>query len=151
MRPSHPNKPLCLSVHRSVRPSVRLSVRRSVRRSVRHTLLFFAKWLIELRVRDLWRSALFFDKSRDGVKRLPMSGLKWWKMVKYSIFGHLSPFVPAYGQPLCPIFAFIDKNVVTSCWSNDIWKKKITPGYFHPVFPMFAWKFNFWPFLAIFH
>ena len=34
------------------------SVRRSVGRSV--TLnFFFAKWLIELRVRDLWRSALF--------------------------------------------------------------------------------------------
>ena len=41
----------------SVRPSVRRSVRRSVRPS--HFFLFFAKWLIELRVRDLWRLALF--------------------------------------------------------------------------------------------
>ena len=48
-------KPLC----RSVGPSVRWSVGPSVGPSVRHTLLFFAKWLIELRVRDLWRSALF--------------------------------------------------------------------------------------------
>jgi len=42
-------KPLCRSVRRSVGPSVRRSV----------TLyFFFEKWLIELRVRDLWRSAL---------------------------------------------------------------------------------------------
>ena len=46
-------KPLCRSVRRSVGPSVSPSV----------TLyFFFAKWLIELRVRDLRRSALFIFK-----------------------------------------------------------------------------------------
>ena len=51
-------KPLC----RSGRPSVGRSVRPSDGRSVclSHFTFFFAKWLIELRVRDLWRSALFF-------------------------------------------------------------------------------------------
>ena len=45
-----------MSVGRSVGPSVR----RSVGPSVCHTLLFFlAKWLKELRVRDLRQSALF--------------------------------------------------------------------------------------------
>ena len=68
----------------------------------------------------------------------------------FVIFSHFSPFVPAYGQPLYPISAFTDKNVITGCFCNDICKEKITPGYFHPVFPMFAWKFNFWLFLPIF-
>ena len=53
----------CRSVGRSVRSSVFRSVGplvvRSVGWSVRHTLLFSAKWLIETRARDLWRSALF--------------------------------------------------------------------------------------------
>ena len=44
-------RPLCRSVRRSVGPSVTL-------------YFFFAKWLIELRVRDLWRSALF-DVNHD--------------------------------------------------------------------------------------
>ena len=50
---------MCPSVGRSVGRSVGPSVGRSV------TLyFFFAKWLIELRVRDLWRSALF-DVNHD--------------------------------------------------------------------------------------
>ena len=52
------------SVGRSVGRSVRRSVGRSVGRSVCPALLFFAKGLIELRVCDLWRSALFFNKFR---------------------------------------------------------------------------------------
>ena len=47
-------KPLCRSVRRPVGPLVRRSVGPS------HFTFFSAKWLIELRVRDLWRSALFF-------------------------------------------------------------------------------------------
>ena len=49
------------SISHYVGPSVGQSVGRSVRRSVRPSVtlyFFFAKWLIELRVRDLWRSAL---------------------------------------------------------------------------------------------
>ena len=45
----------------SVGPSVRRSVRRSAGPSVgpSHFTFFSAKWLIETRARDLWRSALF--------------------------------------------------------------------------------------------
>ena len=49
------------------RDSISHCVGRSVRRSVGPSVdpsvplyFFFAKWLIELRVRDLWRSAMFF-------------------------------------------------------------------------------------------
>ena len=58
-------------------------------------------------------------------------------------------FLPAYGQPLYYIFAFIDENGIIGCCCNDISKEKATPGYFHPIFPTFASKFNFWPFLTI--
>ena len=78
------------------------------------------------------------------------NGEKWSKMAKYSIFGHFTPFVPRNGQPLCPISAFIDKNVITGCCCNDIYNEKITPGYYHSIFLTFAWKLNFWSFLAIF-
>ena len=58
-------------------------------------------------------------------------------------------FLPAYGQPLYYIFAFIDENGIIGCCCNDISKEKATLGYFHPIFPTFAWKFNFWPFFTI--
>ena len=66
-----------------------------------------------------------------------------------SILGHLSPFVPAQGQPLDPTSAFIDRNVITRCCCSDSYRKKTTPGYYHPIFPSFAWKFNIWPFCPI--
>ena len=68
-----------------------------------------------------------------------------------SIFSHLSvcQFVPAYGQSPDPISAFIDKNVITGCCCNEIWKAKATAGYYHPIFPTVAWEFNFWPFFTI--
>ena len=68
-----------------------------------------------------------------------------------AIFGHFSPFVPAHGQPLDPTSVFIDKNVITRCCCNEIFKAKATTGYYHLILPPFPWKFNFWPFLAIFH
>ena len=60
------------------------------------------------------------------------------KMTKNSIYSHFSLFVLAYGQPLDPISAFIDKNVITGCCCNDIYGKRDTAGYYHPVFPPFA-------------
>ena len=41
-----------------------------------------------------------------------------------SILGNLSPFVPAYGQPLDPTSVFFDKNVITGCCCNDIYGKR---------------------------
>ena len=68
-------------------------------------------------------------------------------LLENSIFSHFSLFVPAYGQPLDPISAFIDKNVITRCCCNDICKEKATPGYYHTtsysIFLPFAWKFQF--------
>ena len=70
---------------------------------------------------------------------------------------HLSPFL-AILHHLCllksklgPISACIDKNIFTRCCCSDTCKEKANPGYYHPTFPALAWKFNFWPFLAIFH
>ena len=60
------------------------------------------------------------------------------------IFGHFALFVPAHGWPLNPTSAFIDNNVITGCCCNDIYGKNATPGYYHPIFPPFAWKLNFW-------
>ena len=68
-----------------------------------------------------------------------------------AIFGHFSPFVSAHGWPLDPTPDSIDKNVITRCCCNEIFKAKATTGYCHFIFPPFPWKFNFWPFLAIFH
>ena len=67
------------------------------------------------------------------------------------IFRHFSPFVLAYGQSLDPVFTFIDQNVITGCCCNDIYGERATLGYYHPIFPPYAWKLNFWSFLAIFH
>ena len=72
-------------------------------------------------------------------------------LIENWIFDHFWPFVPVHGQPLDPNFAFIDKTIITGCCCNDIYGEKATPGYYHPIFPPLAWKFNFWPFLAIFH
>ena len=93
---------------------------------------------------------ILVNKSRGEINGLHMSRLKWWKMAKYSIFGHFSLFLPRNGQPLCSISTFIDKNVITGCCCNDIYNEKITPGYYHSIFLTFAWKLNFWSFLAIF-
>ena len=68
-----------------------------------------------------------------------------------SIFGHFSPFVPTHGQPLDRTFAFIDKYSITRCCCDEIFKANATTGYYHLILPHFPWKFNFWPFLAIFH
>ena len=66
----------------------------------------------------------------------------------FGLFGHFSPLVPAYRQPFCLIFAFMDKNVITGSCCNDICKEKATPSYYHPIFPTFALKIEF---LAIFY
>ena len=65
-------------------------------------------------------------------------------------FGHFSLFVPMRAKPLDPISTFIDQNVITGCCCNDIYGKRATPGYYHPIFLLFAWKLNFWIFSAIF-
>ena len=67
-----------------------------------------------------------------------------------SIFDHFSPFVITQSQPLDPTSTFIGKNIIKGCCCNDIYREKATPGYYHTLFPPFAWKFNFWSFLAIF-
>ena len=75
----------------------------------------------------------------------------------FAIYRHLSPFL-AFLHHLCllksklgPISACIDRNIFTRCCCSDTCKEKANPGYYHPTFPALAWKFNFWPFLAIFH
>ena len=73
------------------------------------------------------------------------------KILFLDIFGHFLPFVPAHSRPLDPTSIFIDRNVITRCWCNYIYGEKATPRYYHPIFPPLAWKFYFWPFLAIFH
>ena len=50
-----------------------------------------------------------------------------------SIFDHLPPFAPAYGQPLDPTFAFIDKNVTSGCYCNNICDEKASTGCFYPI------------------
>ena len=71
-----------------------------------------------------------------------------------SIFGHFWPFF-IIGAYICKtldlISAFIDKNVITGCICNDIYGERATQVYCQPIFPPFAWKFNFRTFLAIFH
>ena len=73
------------------------------------------------------------------------------KILFLDIFGHFLPFVPAHSRPLDPTSIFIDRNDITRCWCNYIYGEKATPRYYHPIFPPLAWKFYFWPFLAIFH
>ena len=75
----------------------------------------------------------------------------------FAIYRHLSPFL-AFLHHLCllksklgPISACIDKNIFTGCCFSNTCKEKANPGYYQPVFLPLAWKFNFWPFLAIFH
>ena len=68
-----------------------------------------------------------------------------------AIFGHFSPFVPAHGQPLDPTSTFTNITIITGCCCNDIYGERATPDYYHSIPPSEAWKFNFWPFLAIFH
>ena len=78
--------------------------------------------------------------------------LPFAKKIKFLvIFGHFLSFVPAHGWPLDPTSAFISKNVITGCCHNEIYGEKATPGYYNLIFLPFAWKFNFCPFLAIFH
>ena len=79
----------------------------------------------------------------------PIFPLLAWKFNFLVIFGHFSRFVPAHGRPLDPTSVFIDKNVITGCCCNEIYKKKATSGYYHLILPPFPWKFSFWPFLAI--
>ena len=59
------------------------------------------------------------------------------------IFSHFSLFLPAHGWPLNPTSTFIDKNVITGCFCNDICKERATLGYYHPIFPPSARKCNF--------
>ena len=58
----------------------------------------------------------------------------------FAIFGHFSPSLLAYGQPLYSISAIIDENGITAtgCCCIDICKEKATQGYEHPIFPTFA-------------
>ena len=64
-------------------------------------------------------------------------------------FGHFWPFAPAYGWPLGPTFAFIDKNIITGCCCNEIYHKKGTPGYYHPILLPFPLNMQPLCFLAI--
>ena len=67
-----------------------------------------------------------------------------------SIFGHLPPFASAFGQPLDPTSTFIDKNVITGCYCNNIYREKAILGCFHPIVspsPPICLKI---PFLAIY-
>ena len=64
-------------------------------------------------------------------------------------FGHFWPFAPAYGWPLDPTFTFFDKNVITGCCCNEIYHKKGTPGYYHPIFLPFPLSMQPLCFLAI--
>ena len=41
--------------------------------------------------------------------------------IENSILGHLPPFAPAYGRPLDPTFTFIDKNVITGYYCNNMY------------------------------
>ena len=97
----------------------------------------------------------FVNKIKGGVKGWPMSRHKWGKMAKKRIYrlmagsGHFALFVPVHGQPLDPTSAFIDKNVITRCCCSDSYRNKAIPGYYHPIFPPFAWRFNFLPFCLI--
>ena len=59
-------------------------------------------------------------------------------LIKNWIFGHFWPFVPVRGQALDPNSAFIDKAIITGCCCNDIYGKKATAGYYHPIFPPLA-------------
>ena len=52
-----------------------------------------------------------------------------------SIFGHLPPFAPAYGQPLDPTSTFIDKNVITGRCCNYIYREKAISSFFSPIVP----------------
>ena len=69
--------------------------------------------------------------------------------LKIGFLAILSPFAPAYGRPLDPTSAFIDKNVITDCYGSDIHGEKAIQGYFHPISPPFAKKLNFWPFTPV--
>ena len=92
---------------------------------------------------------IFINKSKDVVKRLPISRQKrkkWPKRPKMEylpIFDHFSPFVPAHAWPLDPTSTFVHLNDTTWCFFNEIYGEKAFPGYYHPIFPPFAWKFNF--------
>ena len=48
--------------------------------------LFLAKWLIELRVRDLWRSALLFQDAQETLKRFIFVDL--FNDAKYYLISH---------------------------------------------------------------
>ena len=54
-------------------------------------------------------------------------------MAKNCIFTHLPLLAPAYGWPLDPASAFIDKNVISGCYCNNICDEKASPGCFYPI------------------
>ena len=58
-----------------------------------------------------------------------------WQSPNVSIFGHLPPFAPAYKRPLDLTSTSIDKNVITGCCCNNIYREKAIPGCFHPIVP----------------
>ena len=64
---------------------------------------------------------------------LPHSPTIFLKIPFFGHFDHFSPFVPACGQPLDPISAFIDKNVITGCCCNDIYGERATSGCYHSI------------------
>ena len=74
-----------------------------------------------------------------------------WKFIFLAIFNHFSLFVPAYGQPLDLTLTYIEKNIMTGCCCNEIYNKKATPGYCHPILLPFPWKLPLWLFFAIFY
>ena len=58
-----------------------------------------------------------------------------WQSPKVSIFGHLLLFAPAFKQPLNPTYTLIDKNNITGCCYNNLYREKAIPGSFHPIVP----------------
>ena len=58
--------------------------------------------------------------------------------LKIEFLAMFSPFVPAHGQHLYPMSAFLKENVITRCCCNDIYKQKATLGYHHPILTPFA-------------
>ena len=72
----------------------------------------------------------------------PIFPLFAWKFIFLAIFDHSSLFVPAQGQPFDPTATFIDKNIITGCSFNNIYRERAAPYYYHSIFLPFAWKLS---------
>ena len=91
--------------------------------------------LLLTKMLSLDAAAIIYMEKRESRLFLPLCSAISHHLPEKSIFGHLPPFAPAYGQPLDPTSAFIDKNVITGCCCNSIYGEKAIPGCFHPIVP----------------